>query len=465
MFKFFIIPITISTVINCNQMRGNTQVSQDTTLPEIDFTKRLDLSLEKLNGSSMLLFSQPESYRNATVENIYRQDSNFYYLTGIQEPHAALGIFSHGEKGKRTILFVRDKNFQEELWTGLRLGIEGARNFIAVDEVKNIDSLWQELPGSLNGTKNVYYELGYDAARDAKLIAMLNLQKKSAGRKQNGRLAVLDPNVICGTLRLKKSPAEILRMKKGAEISAETYAEVFRSVRPGMSERFVYGMLMGGFIQRGAEMEAYGSIVAGGANACVLHYRDNNKVLNNGDLLLIDAGAQFELYATDITRTFPVGKNFSAEQKVIYELVLAAQKAAIELAKPGSDLVKIHDRAVEVLVDGLMELKFFPNVSKLEVLEKQLFKKFYPHGTSHWLGLDVHDQGEYYRDEKPSLLEAGNVFTVEPGIYIDPSYQDVDARWRGIGVRIEDDILITEAGSEVLTKDTPKELKDFENRF
>ena len=439
-------------------------MSQGQNLPELHFKERISRCVEKLQGSSMLLFAQPESYRNSTVDNVYRQDANFYYLTGLHEPHAALGIFSHREKGKQTILFVRDKNFQEEIWTGSRLGIEGAKNKIPVDDVKPFDSLWQEFPSCLTGSKSLYFDLGYDRTRDDKVIAMLNVQKKSAGRKQNGRLAIFDPNIICGSLRLRKSPEEIMRMRESARISAETYSEVFKAVRPGMSERTIHGLLMGGFMSRGAEMEAYGSIVASGANACVLHYRDNNQKLNDGDLLLIDAGAQVDLYASDITRTFPVGRKFSAEQKAVYEIVLNAQKTAISLARPKYDLVQLHDRAVEILVDGMIDLKLLNN-SKQEILEKQLFKKFYPHGTSHWLGLDVHDQGEYYTDDKPTPLEKGCVFTVEPGIYIDPSYHDVDQRWRGIGVRIEDDILITDSGYDVLTKATPKEIADFENRF
>jgi Xaa-Pro aminopeptidase len=264
-------------------------------------------------------------------------------------------------------------------------------------------------------------------------------------------------------MRLYKSPEEIERMRHAASITSKTFQKIFEFVTPGKTEKQVHGLIVGEFLQQGADMEAYGAIVAGGANACVLHYRDNNQPLIDGELLLIDAGCQFDYYASDVTRTFPIGKKFSPTQKAVYEIVLNAQKAAINEAKPGSTLARMHEAAISVIVDGLIDLKILTQ-SRNEIIENALFKRYFPHNTSHWIGMDTHDIGDYFVDGKPRALEPGMYFSVEPGLYFDPSDDTVSNEFKGIGIRIEDDVLVTSSGNDILTQSIKKSVADMEGR-
>jgi Xaa-Pro aminopeptidase len=434
-------------------------------LPPIDYRARIARLSGLLDGGAYLALAQPMAYRNSTVEHPWRQESTLYYLTGFAEPDAALVVAPERAEGDRVHLFLREKDPERELWDGRRLGIAAAKTKLAIDHAHPFDMLWEKLPDLLAEAKKLWCSLGTSEAYDREIIRALNVHKARHGRRGLAcRLPVFDAQYLAGRMRLRKEPEEIERLRRAAEATRSAYREVFKTVRPGQSERDVHGLLLKEFLAGGAEMEAYGSIVAGGANACVLHYRDNDQALRDGELLLIDAGGQLDYYACDVTRTFPVGKRFTPEQKALYEHVLDAQKVAIARAVVGSSLPQIHEAAIDRLVDGMLDLKLLSG-SKAELIAKGAFRKYYPHGTSHWIGMDVHDVGVYQDLGKPVALEPGMYFSVEPGLYVDPSDATAPAGLRGVGVRIEDDVLVTSAGPEVVTHGIAKEVHELENRF
>ena len=434
------------------------------SLSPISYRSRMDRACEKLFDGALLVMAPALSIRNSNQEYSFRQDSFFHYLTGFEEPSCALLILSQKPVGERYILFVREKNELEELWEGKRLGVSEAPNALQVDKAFPIGALWDKLPELLDGASRLYCSMGRHEESDRHLIRALQKNKKRRGRTTTTVLPLFDSDIIAGQLRLRKGPEEVERMKRAAAITKHTFDKILKEVRPGMNEQQVWAWIMGEFMFQGAEMEAYTSIVAGGSNACCLHYRSNNAPLNDNELLLIDAGSQFQYYASDVTRTFPIGKKFTPEQKAVYEVVLESQLKAIELAKPGSTLTAIYDKASDVLADGMIQMGFFKQ-SKQEVMEKGLFKKYFPHNTSHWIGMDVHDVGDYHLDGKPRPLEPGMYFSVEPGIYIDPSDTTQPEGFRGIGIRIEDDVLITVQGHEIITAGIPKTVAELENRY
>jgi len=440
------------------------QAMTDQDLLPIDYRSRHGRTAELLQGGALLLLSQPTAFRNSSVEHSYRQDSFFHYLTEFEEPESALLLLSHHEAGDRVYLFLREKDPHAELWEGRRMGPEKALRSLAVDKVFPINSLWEKLPGLLGEASSLHYRFGANVATDEKVIFALGQHRRLRARSRSGILPVFDAVELAGKLRLIKQRPEIDRMRRAASITRDTFSKVYASVRPGMTEKDVYGLITGSFLTGGGDMESYGTIVAGGDNACILHYRENNMPLKDGELLLIDAGAQFQYYASDVTRTFPVGKKFSGPQKRLYEVVLASQLAAIAKATIGSTLPAVHDAAVAVLVDGLRDIGLLMG-ARDEIMEKQTYKRFYPHSTSHWIGMDVHDVGEYTRGGKPIPLEAGMYFSVEPGLYIAPGDEHAPAEYRGIGIRIEDDILVTPRGPEVVTDGIPKAVSDLENRY
>ncbi len=432
------------------------------TLPRINFRNRLNHVISKLNGQAMLLIAQPQAYRNSTVEAPWRQDSLFYYLTGFSETDAALLILSHrSESEPRVILFLRDKDPHAELWNGLRLGVSLAKETLAIDEAYAWDDLWTKLPGLLSGAQGLHYSLGVWHDFDRKVIESLRKHRVTSARNAAGMLSVSDPAVISGSVRLCKASEEIARMKAAAKITAGAFSRALKELQPGQSEREVHATLLYEFLKGGAEMEAYGSIVAGGNNACILHYRDNNAPLRDGELLLIDAGCQVENYASDVTRTYPINGKFTAAQKELYSICLQSQKDAIAAAKPGATWVDVQDAAFKTLAKGLIEIGLI-KVPLEEALHKNIHKQFCPHGISHWIGLDVHDAGVYKQGETPVPFEPGMYFSVEPGIYINASDTSVPEEYRGIGIRIEDDVLITASGNEVLTASIAKEIADIE---
>ena len=424
----------------------------------------MDRCLKLLNGGAMLVIAQPAALRNSNVEHSYRQDSVMHYLTGCEEPESALLLLPKAPEGERMILFVREKDPVVELWEGLRLGTAAAASQIGVDKAYRIDQLWTMLPQLLGDAETLYYHFGMSPHDDEQVISAIARHKRLIGRTRGWQLPVFDAWGIAGQMRLHKTSEEVDRMRAAAAVTRTTFKKIYESVRPGQSERDVHGLILGEFLRNGAEMEAYGSIVAGGANACVLHYRSNNMPLCDGDLLLVDAGAQREYYASDVTRTFPVGRKFTPEQKALYEIVLAAQEAAIATALPGSNLPAIHEAGLDVLVDGLREIKLL-NGSRDEIKQKQTYKRFFPHNTSHWIGMDVHDVGDYTENGKPLALASGMYFSVEPGLYVDPSDEAAPAAFRGIGIRIEDDVLITATGHEIVTSGIAKTIAELEDRF
>lgn len=434
------------------------------SLTKVDYRARMSRLAELAEGGAVLVLSQPTAYRNSTVEHGWRQESFLYYMTGFVEAESALLVLPFKPEGERYHLFLRERDPERELWDGKRLGTARAKSQVPVDQAHTIESLWDKLPDLMGEAKRLYVTLGLSEDYDRRIIRALAVHKGKHGKHNlSAKVPLFDAQYLAGLMRLRKGPEEVERMRDAAAVTRQTFAKVYRTVRPGMTERDVHGLILGEFMAGGAEMEAYGGIVAGGNNACCLHYRDNDQLLKDGDLLLIDAGAQKHYYASDVTRTFPIGRRFSSEQKAVYEIVLAAQKAAIAKATVGSTLPKIHDEATGQLIDGLLSLGILKG-SKDEILAKGSHRKYYPHGTSHWIGMDVHDVG-MYRDRGDWMkLESGMYFSVEPGLYFDAADESVPAPFRGIGIRIEDDVLVTAQGPDVLTDGIAKEVHELENR-
>ena len=401
----------------------------------------------------------PEKVRNRDAYYPYRFDSYFYYLTGFREPEAVL-VVEGGDSPKST-LFCRPKNDEREIWDGFRYGPESAREVFGLDVAQSIDSLDEQLPDLLADRDDVYVHLGDDAAWDARVLRWINAVR---GRARSGVAApdnIRDVRRLLDDMRLVKDAVELGTMRRAAAISVAAHREAMRTARPGVPEYAVEAELLRVFRHEGAQAPAYTSIVAGGANACVLHYIDNDNLLCDGDLLLIDAGAEVDGYAADITRTFPVNGRFSGPQRDIYALVLAAQAAAVDTVRPGARWNAPHDAAVRVLSQGLIDLGLLSG-SADSVIEQESYKRFYMHRTGHWLGLDVHDAGDYKRDNEWMTLQAGMVLTIEPGCYIRPG-DDIPAHFHHIGIRIEDDALVTTGGCELLTADAPKSIADIES--
>lgn len=431
-------------------------------LPSVNYRARLDQVISMLDGQAMLLMAQPQALRNSTVEAPWRQDALFYYLTGFSETDAALLILSHRKSSEpRVILFLRDKDPVAELWNGLRLGISAAKETLSIDDAFSWDDLWSKLPGLLTGSKGLNYSLGLWPDVDRKVIEALRKHRAAGARNSAGLLPILDPSIIGGAIRIRKGPEEIARMNAAANITKTAFSKVLRDLKPGQNERDVHAALLSEFLKGGAEMEAYGSIVAGGNHACILHYRDNNAPLRDGELLLIDAGCQVDNYASDVTRTFPINGTFTPAQKALYNVCLMSQKDAIAAAKPGATWMDVQDAAFKTLAQGLIDLGLI-KLPLNEALEKNSHKHFCPHSISHWIGLDVHDAGRYKDGDTAIPFEPGMYFSVEPGIYINANDASVPDEYRGIGIRIEDDVLITPTGNEVLTAGIPKEIVDIE---
>ena len=432
-----------------------------TPITRQEFARRRKALMEHMEPNSIaILPAASEKVRNRDAHYAYRQDSDFYYLSGFPEPEAVLAIAPGREHGE-TILFCREKNREREIWDGYRAGPEGACEQYGADDAFPIGDIDDILPGLLEGKERVYYCLGRDQQFDQQVMGWVNHIRDNvrSGATPPGEFLNLDH--ILHDLRLFKSAAEVRLMRKAAEISAKAHCEAMKVCRPDMYEYQLEAELMHGFMQAGSRSPAYTSIVGSGNNACILHYVENNRQMKDGDLVLIDAGCELEHYASDITRTFPVGGTFSKEQKAIYQIVLDAQAAAIAQAKPGNHWDEPHEASVQVITQGLVDLGLLSgDVDQL--IEEGAYKQFYMHRIGHWLGMDVHDVGDYKIDGQWRLLEPGIVMTVEPGIYVSPDDETVAKKWRGIGVRIEDDVLITKEGCDVLSKDVPKTIEAIE---
>jgi Xaa-Pro aminopeptidase len=411
-----------------------------------------------LGNGIAIVPTAPERIRNRDAHYPYRYDSYFYYLTGFREPEAVL-VLAGGDR-PQSILFCREKNVEREIWDGFRYGPAAAREVFGFDAAYAIEELDARMPDLLADRPAVQVHLGADAAWDGRVLGWINAVR---GRARSGVVApgdIRDVRVLLDAMRLVKDGQELELMRRAGAISGAAHRLAMQAARPGVAEYEIEAVLQHEFRRRGAQAPAYTPIVAGGANACVLHYVENSATLADGDLLLIDAGCELDGYASDITRTFPVNGRFSGPQRAVYELVLAAQAAAIAAVRPGTRWNAPHDAAVAVLAQGLIDLKLLSG-SLASVLEQESYKQFYMHRTGHWLGLDVHDAGEYKVSGEWRELQPGMVLTVEPGCYIRPG-PGVPGDFAHIGVRIEDDALVTAAGCEILSASAPKTVSDIE---
>jgi Xaa-Pro aminopeptidase len=411
----------------------------------------------KQRGSDTVavLPSTPVHIRNHDVEHDYRQDSDLYYLTGFDEP-STVGVFDAATDS--FFLFVRPRDPEREVWDGARAGVEGAVAKFGATKAFPIGDLAKELPTLLRDRTRLVYRVGRDREFDERMFSAIDRTKALVRRGGEYPVELLDPALSLHEMRLRKSDEEVALMRKASAITTEAHKLAMASVKPGMFEYEIEALLLGVFRKHGSERPAYGSIVGSGPNATVLHYRANHRQMQDGELLLIDAGCEYGYYASDVTRTFPVSGRFSAPQQAIYELVLEAELACIEMTRPGTTLDAIHARAVEVLTTGLVRLGILRG-DVPALIEEEKYKPFYMHRTSHWLGMDVHDVGAYFVQGAPRKLEPGMVLTIEPGLYFAKD-ADVPAEYRGIGVRIEDDILVTTNGCENLTSAIPKSVAE-----
>jgi Xaa-Pro aminopeptidase len=425
-----------------------------------EFAKRRKQLMRMTQEDAIIILpSAPERVRSHDTHYPYRQDSDFWYLTGFAEPEAVL-VMVPGRKHGENLMFCRERNPEREAWDGPRLGPEGAVESLRMEDAYSIDDLDDILPGLLEGRRRVYYHFGRDKEFDLKLIGWLNRTRAQMRMGSEPPHEFLELGHLLHEFRLFKSKDEIKLMQRSADIAAEAQMAAMRATRVGAYEYEVEAALQYVYRKNNA-WPSYEPIVGTGANACVLHYRANNAQLKNGDLLLCDAGAEYAFYASDITRTWPVNGHFSNEQKALYEVVLSAQKAALAQAKPGKLWIAGHDAAVEALIEGLLSLGLLKGNVKQNIASGD-YKKFYMHKTGHWLGLDVHDVGEYKIAGDFRELEPDMVFTIEPGLYIAPGSKGVPAKYQGIGIRIEDDVLITANGHRVLSEAAPKAIDDVE---
>lgn len=422
-------------------------------------TRRQKLMLAMQDGVAIIP-TAAEAIRNRDSHYPYRFDSYFYYLSGFKEPEALVVLIA-GEENK-SILFCRDKDIEREIWDGFRYGADAAKIEFGFDEAYSINQLDELMPKLLANQSRLFYSLGADAAWDVRVTAWVNQVKSQVRTGAFAPDEISDVRKLIDEMRLYKSAYEIDIMCRSASIAASAHQRAMQKARAGKMEYEIEAEFLHEFYRKGAQAPAYTSIVAGGANACTLHYNANNGVLNDGDLLLIDAGCELDGYASDITRTFPVNGKFSAAQKELYELVLAAQAAAIAKVNPQNHWNAPHEAALDVLVQGFIDLKLCSG-SKDAVLESGAYRQFYMHRTGHWLGLDVHDAGEYKdRHGHWRMLQAGMMLTVEPGCYIRPA-ENVPEHFWNIGIRIEDDALVTETGCEIITADAPKTVAAIES--
>ncbi len=426
-----------------------------------EYVRRRRVLLAKmLPASAAIFFAAPQVRRNADSQYPYRQNSDFYYLTGFDEPKSALLLLKQNETDSRSILFNQVKNASEEIWSGRRLGQEAALEKLAVDQALSFDEIEQQLPSLLNGLQAIYHAQHGYAEADSLLFNVLEELRDGSRKNLRAPITLIDWRPWLHDMRLFKSPQEIALMRRAGEISAMAHARAMKQCRAGMSEFQLEAEIHYEFIRHGARFPAYNTIVGSGENACILHYTENNAELHDGALVLVDAGCEWQGYAADITRTFPVNGKFTPVQRALYDIVLAVMNHAIALFAPGTSINAVQKQVMHIMISGLVKLGILQgNVEKL--VAEQAHKAFFMHGLSHWLGLDVHDVGDYGIPDGSRLLEPGMVLTVEPGLYIAPD-ADVPVQWRGIGIRIEDNLLITEQGNENLTVGVVKAADDIE---
>jgi Xaa-Pro aminopeptidase len=423
------------------------------------FAERRKRFMASIGEGVAILPSAPIAVRSGDVEFIYRQDNDFYYLTGFAEPES-VAVFAPGTN-EEFVLFVRPRDRQRETWTGRRAGVEGAIADYHAHKAYTINELEDALPRFLTTAERVYFPLGLNERLEGRILSMVKTSAAMRQRVGSGPHAIFDPREVLHEMRLFKHPEELESMRKAIAISAEAHQAAMRQARGGMMEWEVEALVDYTFRRRGAAGPSYPSIIASGPNAATLHYINNDRALKAGELLLIDAGCEYDFYASDVTRTFPIGRRFTQLQRDLYEIVLAAQRKSIEAVRPGVKFDDPHNAAVQVLVEGMCNVGLLKG-SVEEALKNGAYGRFYMHRTSHWLGMDVHDVGLYRVSGQSRVLEAGMVLTAEPGIYVARDDDEAPEHFRGIGIRIEDDVLVTNDGCEVLTGTVPKSVAEVE---
>ena len=430
-------------------------------ISKTEFARRRKNLMAQMEPNSIAIIpSAREQVRSRDTEYPFRQDSDFYYLSGFAEPDAVL-VLLPGRRHGQFIVFCRERDPAMELWNGYRAGPEGVCLRHAADDAFPIGDIDDILPGLIEGRDRVYYSMGRSADFDRQIMGWVNSirGKESSGAVPPGEFTDLDH--MLHELRLFKSAAELRLMRKAAQITTRAHERTMRHCRPGMYEYQLEAELQHEFASSGARHAAYNSIVGSGENGCILHYVENNRKMRDGDLVLIDAGCEFEYYASDVTRTYPVNGRFSAEQRALYELVLRAQEAAISQVVPGNHWNQPHDASVRTITEGLVKLGLLKG--RLDsLIKQQAYRRYYMHRVGHWLGMDVHDVGDYRVGGQWRVLEPGMVMTVEPGIYVAPGDNKVARKWRGIGIRVEDNVLVTPEGCEVLTAALPRSVEQIE---
>ena len=420
--------------------------------------RRNNLSKSLPMNSVLIIPGADLQYRNADSSFPFRQDSNFYYMSGFCEPSSLMVIVNNSD-GINSMIFVPPKDKLKEIWDGYRAGPIGAVEDFLFDKAFDNTQIDLMLPDILHGTEQVLYPIGKKQGFDQKVI---DWTTAAASKDRHSKsIGILDATSIIGNIRLIKDKHEIELIKKACDISAEAHITAMRSVKNGDSEQYIESMYIHEFSKKGARYPAYNPIIAGGENACVLHYVENNQILSDSDLLLVDAGCEYEMYAADITRTFPINGKFTKEQLQVYEIVLEAMNAAIATVKEGNSIMEPQEVSEKVITEGLVKIGLL-NGDPTELHKSGAYKEFYMHKIGHWLGLDVHDAGDYMEGDEFMKFKPGMITTIEPGIYISSS-MNVDDKWKGIGVRIEDDILVTDEGNENLTKKVPSDPHEIES--
>jgi Xaa-Pro aminopeptidase len=427
-----------------------------------EHARRRKKLMDMMGDESIAIIPTASVYiRNRDVEFPFRPDSDFYYLTGYSEPEAVAVLIPDRHHGEY-VLFCRENDPVMETWNGRRAGLDGAVERYGADDAFPISDLDEILPGLLEDRQRIFYTMGNNSTFDQRVLGWVNQVRKRARTGVSAPDEFISINHLLHEMRLYKSRAEIAAMRKAAKISAAAHKRAMVACRPGMMEYQIEAELKYTFMKMGAREPAYPPIVGGGANSCILHYTENSQVLNDGDMLLIDAGSEYNGYASDISRTFPVNGKFTTAQREAYELILAAQAAAIRKIKPGNHWNEPHEAAVGVLTEGMVDLGILKGKPK-QLIKDQAYTKYYMHRTGHWLGMDVHDVGDYKVEGEWRTFEPGMVMTVEPGIYMPAGSKGLAKKWWNIGIRIEDDVLVTVSGHDILSKDAPKSVEDIES--
>jgi len=427
-------------------------------MTEVD--QRREQFMSRIKGGAAIFVSAPVAIRNGDVEHEYRQDTDFYYLTGFEEPNA-VAVLVPDHPDSRFVMFVQPKDPEKEVWTGWRAGEAGAVGGFGASVAHTIDQLDKELPKLLTQADRIYYRFGSDPGFDERIVRLMPRFQRERQRNGTGPTSIVDPGQTLHELRLVKDAEELTRLERAIQITCDAHVEAMRAVKPGMFEYELEAILSYVFLRNGSRRPGYASIVASGPNATVLHYTSNKCQIRHDDLVLIDAGAEFDYFTGDVTRTIPAGGKFSQAQGEVYEIVLNAQLEAIKAVKPGAAFIEPHNRAVRILTEGLIRLGVLKGEPD-KLIEEGEFQKYYMHRTSHWLGMDVHDAGPYKEGDEWRRLDPGMVLTVEPGLYFSEDDSTVPSRYRGIGVRIEDDVLVVPGGNRVLSERVPKSISAIE---